>query len=114
MQKSKKDKTSNKKREDFRKAMLASVPDDIKIIYGRFVLFSIIYLVFFFIVYPFYLMYRINKVCSILIFIILIIFYVYMIVDVWKKRKTYMADGYVFFIPLVFVGISFSIIKFLF
>lgn len=108
-------KNKNKKSfKEFKKEMIASVPDEIKVIYGKFIVFSIIYLIFFFIIYPLLLVDMISKLSSIIIFVVLITFYVYMIIDVWKKKKTYISDGYVIIIPLVFVAISFSLVKFLF
>lgn len=103
-----------KKNKEFKKEMIASIPDDIKIIYGKFTIFSIIYLIFFFIIYPFLLVDRISKIGSIMILVLMSLFYVYMIIDVWKKKKTYIADGYVLMIPLVIAAISYSVIKFLF
>lgn len=107
-------KHKKKELEEFKKEMKASIPDEIKVIYGRFFVFSIIYLIFFFIVYPMFLVNKLSKLSSVILFIGLIIFYVYMIIDVWKKKKSYISQGCVILIPIVFIAISFSIVKFLF
>lgn len=89
-----------------------TVPDKIKILYGKFFLFSIIYLIFFAGLYPFFLVSRLSKIGSMLIFILLLGFYVYMIVDVIKHRENYNSSIFVLLIILVLIAISFSIVKF--
>lgn len=89
-----------------------TVPDKIKILYGKFFLFSIVYLVFFAGLYPFLLISKLSSIGSILIFILLLGFYVYMVVDVVKHRENYNSSIFVLLIILVLVAISFSVVKF--
>lgn len=110
----KKEKDKVKKHKEYVSMVKKSIPDGIKIMYGKFIAFSIIYLLFFSIIYPFFLINKISKIGSAIIFITLILFYGYMIIDVWKKKKTYISEGFILIIPMVFLAISFSLIKFIF
>lgn len=89
-----------------------TVPDEIKILYGKFFLFSIVYLLYFAILYPFFLVSKLSTIGSILIFILLFGFYVYMIIDVIKHRENYNSSIFVLLIILVLIAISFSVVKF--
>lgn len=90
-----------------------TIPDKIKVLYGKFFLFSMLYLLFFAILYPFFLVSRMSKIGSILIFVLLVGFYIYIIIDVLKHRENYNASIFVLLILLVMIAISFSIVKFL-
>ena len=94
--------------------MKQSIPDDIKILFGKFYVYSLVYIVFFGILYPFILMYYLNKIFTIIMFIVLIFLYIYMIIDIKKKTGKYISTMYFFLILLVILSISLSIIKLVF
>lgn len=96
---------------NLKKEINKSIPDEIKVLFGKFYLFSFCYLIFFFILYPFWLINKVSTLFSIILIIILILFYLYMIVDVCKKRGNFLSTLFVLLIMFVFMGISFSIIK---
>ena len=89
------------------------VPGEIRALFGKFYLFSFIYIIFFGIIYPFFLLKRVSIVSSILIFILLIIVYIYMIDDVRTKKKTFFSNMYFYLIIIVFFVISFSLVRFI-
>lgn len=89
-----------------------TIPDKIKILYGKFFLFSIIYLIFFAGLYPFFLVSRLSKIGSILILILLLGLYIGMVLDVMKHRENYNSSIFVLLILLVLIAISFSVVKF--
>ncbi len=94
-----------------RKEMYEEVPNDIKVIYGKFYFYSLIYLIFFLVLFPFVLASRISMFSSGLIVGMLGVFFIYMIVDVIKKSKTYRSIYFYVLILLVVLSISFSIVK---
>ena len=87
------------------------IPDEVKVALGKFYIFSLIYIIFFGVIFPFYLIYNVSLVSQILVIILLMIFYVYMLVDVFKKKQKFTSTLFVFLIILVFFLISFSIVK---
>ncbi len=105
-------KKQNKKKEIVKEeTMQSQIPDEVKIALGKFYIFSIVYILYFGVIFPFYLIYNVSLVSQILVTIILIGFYIYMLVDVFKKKKKFTSTLFVFLIILVFIVISFSIIK---
>ena len=94
-----------------RKKINSEIPDNVMNVLGKFYLFSLAYLVFFYGVFPFYLIDLINIYNSIAIIIFLTVFYIYMVFDVRRKREHFVSMLYFFLIFLVFISISFSIIK---
>lgn len=91
--------------------MQKQIPDDVKVALGKFYIFSMVYIIFFGIVFPFVLIYNVSLVSQILSIIILTGFYIYILIDVKKKKKKFTSTLFVFLIVLVFILISFSIIK---
>ena len=87
------------------------IPDDVKIALGKFYIFSMLYLIFFGVIFPFVLIDNISLVSQILSIILLAGFYIYMLIDVKKKKKKFTSSLFVILIVLVFVLMSFSIIK---
>ena len=91
--------------------MYQSIPEDVKISFGKFYAYSLIYILFFGILYPWFLMYYLNTVFTIIVFIVLIILYGLMIYDIKKKTGKFISTMFFILIVLVLVSISFSIIK---
>lgn len=108
-----KQKASNKKmsKKEIMMQIKKSIPDDIKILFGKFYVFSFFYIIFFFGLYPFWIVNKVSWGFSIVLFIILILFYGYMIRDVLKKKGNFLSTLFVVLILLVVMGISFSVIK---
>lgn len=103
-----------KRKIDVNNVVRKEIPNEIKILFGKFYLFSFIYILFFSIIYPLFLINILTELSSVIIFIFLIIFYIYIILDVKKKKNNYNSSMYVILILLVLTSISFSIIKFFF
>ena len=100
-----------KENKNIQEAIKEQIPEEVKVIFGKFYIFSLIYIIFFAGLFPFYFIYYISLVSQILCVVLLSAFYIYIILDVHKKRKTFMSTIYVILIALVFVAISFSIVK---
>ena len=87
------------------------IPDEVKIALGKFYIFSIVYIIFFGGVFPFYLMYNVSIISQILVIILLLGFYIYILFDAFKKKQKYTSTLFVFLIIIVLIVISFSIVK---
>lgn len=90
------------------------IPEEIKVLFGKFYVFSFIYILFFLLLLPLVLAKHLNKVFLVLLFFWLIAFYVYMVIDVNKKRKNFTSSIFVFLIFLVVSSVLFSIVKIFF
>ena len=90
----------------------AEIPENIRILFGKFYFFSLIYLIFFLIIYPFILMKTINIVNLAIILVVLSICYLLIIIDVMRKKKNFNSNLFVILIIFVILAISFSIVKF--
>lgn len=94
--------------------MYQSVPEDIKMLFGKFYVYSLLYIVFFGILYPVFLMYYLNNIFSILLIIVLVLLYGYIVYDIKKKTGKYISNIFFFLVALVVLTISLSIIKLMF
>ena len=101
-----------KEKRNIGKEMYKAVPDDIKVVFGKFYTYSYIYLIFFSFIYPFILLGRINDFIAGLVVGFLFVFYIYMIIDAKKKIKTFSSWMFSILIILVFLSMIFSVIKF--
>lgn len=101
-------KKTNKSKK-IRKEMKENIPIEIRKLFGKFYLFSLIYIIY----YVSYLFFynKLNKYFMIASNILLLLFYLYMIRDVIKNKKNYNSIAFVFFIGLVISLIVFSMIK---
>jgi len=88
------------------------IPDNIKVLYGKFYVFSFIYIFFFSILYPLWLVKVLNKLSSLILFIFLGSFYIYMIIDVRKNKGRFNSTVFMLLILFVVMAYSFSIVKF--
>ena len=100
--------------ENPKKQLKKEIPDEIKVLFGKFYVFSFIYILFFLVLLPYLLAKFFHKVSIALLIFWLVVFYVYMVIDVNKKRKTFTSTIFVFLIFLVGMAVSFSIIKIFF
>lgn len=91
---------------------LKGIPKDIKVLYGKFYLFTGIIFIFL-LLYPFLIMERINIITNIGILLLMPIFYIIMIVEVIKKRSTYRSYLFVLWIVLFFITYVISLVKFI-
>lgn len=89
-----------------------NIPDEIKILYGRFTIYSLLMTLFFGFLFPFLLLGRISKVSSLLLFLILVLFYLFILIDVVRKRKTYHSSIFYILILLFFSTVFYSALKF--
>lgn len=104
-------KEEKKKNRDKKNAIKKSIPDNIKILFGKFYFYSLVYVLFFFVIYPVLLINKLSMVFSIILIMFLILFFFYMVYDVYKKKDKYMSITFVMLILIVLLGISFSVIK---
>ncbi len=100
-----------KESKKIRKIYKTQIPDNVKILFGKFYVFSFLYLIFFFFIYPLVLINKISLFNLIAILVFLSLFYLAIIIDAFKKKKGYSSN--LFFILMILVGlaISFSVVK---
>jgi hypothetical protein len=89
----------------------ASLPDEIKVLFGKFYIFSFILIIFLGILFPFIIMERISSISRVMILVVLFLFYVYVVYDVTKKKKSFNSTIYILLITLVIASFVTSIIK---
>lgn len=99
----------NKKK--YKEELRVSIPDEVKVIFGKFYVFSFIMIVFFSIIFPLFLVNRFHKLNLILILIVLSLFYLYIVIDVIKHKKNFNSEIFIILIILVLISLSFSIVK---
>ena len=90
------------------------VPEDIKMVFGKFCAYSFLYVGFFGVIYPFFLMYYLDKFFSIGLIVGLIVFYGFIIFDTLKKAGKYKSNSFFFMVMFVVLVISLSIIRLIF
>lgn len=95
-------------------SMYDSIPDDIKISFGKFYVYSMLYVLFFGLLYPYVIMFYLNKIFTVILFILLILLYGYIVYDTKKKTGKFISTMFFFLIMLVVLSISLSIIKLVF
>lgn len=91
-----------------------TVPEEIKVLFGKFYVYSLLYIIFFGILFPWILMYYLNNIFSIIMIFVLIILYVFIVYDIKKKTGKYISNLFFFLIALVVLTVSLSVIKLLF
>ncbi len=91
-----------------------TVPEDIKIVFGKFCAYSFLYVGFFGVIYPFFLMYYLDKLFSVGLIVGLIVFYGFIIFDTLKKAGKYKSNSFFFMVMFVVLVISLSIIRLIF
>ena len=94
------------------KKKLIEIPDDIKVLYGKFYIFTGVMFIFL-LLYPFLIMPDINMITNIGILLMMPIFYIIMVVEVLKKRMTYRSLLFVLWVVLFFVTYVVSLVKFI-
>ena len=102
----------SKKKSSISKEMYKAVPDEVKVAFGKFYVFSLVYIVFFLGIYPFLLINFMSDFSLGLIVGLLTVFYVYIITDTKRKVKTFVSTYYYLLIFIVFLAISFSVVKY--
>lgn len=99
------------RKKELKKLYKNEIPDNIKVIFGKFYFFSLLYLIFFLIIYPFVLIERFSLLNLLILLIFLSLFYIWIIIDVVKKKKGYNSNLFVLLIGLVILAISLSVVK---
>lgn len=105
-------KSKKRSKKNISKEMYNAVPDEIKVAFGKFYLFSLVYIGFFLIIYPFLLIKWMSDFTCGLVLGFLTIFYIYIIRDTKRKVKTFSSTFYYLLILGVFLSISFSLVKY--
>ena len=88
-----------------------SLPNEIRVLFGKFYVFSFILIVFLGIIFPFIVMDRISFISRILVLVVLFIFYTYVVIDVIRKKKSFTSTIFILLITLVLASFVTSIIK---
>ena len=91
-----------------------SIPEDIKMLFGKFYAYSLLYILFFAVLYPWFLMYYLNNIFSVVLIIGLCVLYLYIVYDIKKKTNKYISNVFFILILLVFISFSVSIVKLVF
>lgn len=104
-------KKKKKKIETPKVSLYDSIPDDVKMSFGKFYAYSLLYIIFFGILYPWILMYYLNKIFTIILFVVLVALYVYIIYDIKKRTDKYTSNLFYLLIVLVFISVSISIVR---
>ena len=99
-----------KQKNKINKKYLESIPREIRVIFGKFYVYSFVLFVFL-IVYSFIMKY-ISNISNVALLIILPILYVYMIIDVCKKSKQFRSAIFYIFIFLNIISYICGLIKF--
>lgn len=99
------------RKKELKKLYKNEIPDNIKVIFGKFYFFSLLYLIFFLIIYPFVLIERFSLLNLLILLIFLSLFYIWIIIDVIKKKKGYNSNLFFLLIGLVILAISLSVVK---
>ena len=107
----KKNKKKKKVAEIPRVNMYETVPAEVKVYFGKFYVYSLIYILFFGVLYPWILMYYLNKIFTIFLFIGLVLLYGYIIYDIKKKTGKYISNWFFFLIILVIIAVSISVVR---
>ena len=100
------------KNKQISKEMYKGVPDDVKIAFGKFYLFSCLYILFFVVIYPFLLMNHLSDFSNGLVIGFFSIFYLYILRDTKNRIKSFVSNFYYILMFFVIVSISFSIVKY--
>lgn len=87
------------------------VPDNIRILFGRFTFYSIMIIFFLSIIYSLILVKYLSLFTAIGILVILFLFYLYMIYDVIKHKDTYSSVLFVILIIATVLSFGISILK---
>lgn len=96
-----------KKNKEYKDAL----PNEIRVLFGKFYVFSFILILFLGIIFPFLLVDNISLFSEIGILVFLFAFYVYVVIDVIKKKKSFTSTIFVLLIVLVLMCFIACIIK---
>ena len=92
-------------------SLYESIPDEIKMLFGKFYTYSLLYIIFFGILFPWILMYYLNIIFSMVMIVLLVVLYIYMIWDIRKKTNKFTSNLFFLCIVLVCICISISIVR---
>ncbi len=96
-----------KQKREYRK----NIPDEIKILYGKFIIYSFLMTLFFGFLFPFLLLDKISKISSFFLFLVLVLFYIFILIDVFRRRKTYHSTLFYILVFLFFSAVFYSVFK---
>lgn len=88
------------------------IPIEIRILFGKFYVFSILLSIFLGVGYQFILD-KISFISSLLLLIVVLVFYIYMFIDLIKHKKNFMSSVVVFCLLFFFSSLGFAIYKFI-
>ena len=88
-----------------------SIPVEIRSLFGKFYIFSILIIIFFFGLYPFVIINYVSMFTKIALLIVIFVLFILMIIDVFKKKKTFSSSLFIFLIIISIMSMIFSLIK---
>lgn len=101
------EKVKNNNRKEYKKM----IPEEIKVLFGKFYVYSFIISLFFFTIYPFWLVKCLSKESLVGILVVAFLFYLYVLCDVKKKKKQFSSSIFMVLIFIVFSSFLFSLAK---
>lgn len=90
----------------------SEIPKEIKIVFGKFYIFSI-FIFILLLMYPFFIMKYISIYSNVAIVIVLPVLYLLMIIDIVRKREVYRSSLFPLFIIFFLLTYVFTIVKFI-
>ena len=93
--------------------VVEEIPNDKKLLFGKFYFYSAFVLLFI-ILYPFCIMEYLSFVGNIITLIVIPVLYVFMVIDVLRKRETYKSTIFLVCVVLILSTYLFSLIKYIF
>ena len=101
----------NKKEKKIKKEYKSSIPVEIRVLFGKFYIFSILLSLFLGVGFQF-MVERISFISSLLLLIFCLLFYIYIFIDFLNRKKNFMSTMIVFCIIIYICCLGFAIYKF--
>ena len=89
-----------------------NIPKEVKVLFGKFYLFSIIVFLFLFVFYPLFIINNVSIVSNIFILILFPLFFLYMVIEVLKNKGKYGSGLFWLFVVIFIVTYVLMVIKF--
>ncbi|MBQ8659377.1 MAG: hypothetical protein IJ475_00870 [Bacilli bacterium] len=89
----------------------SKIPDDVRVLFGKFTVFSTILIVFLSLIYSLVLVKNLTKFTSIGILVVLFLFYLYMVFDVIRHKGKYSSVLFVVLIISTMLSFGIAILK---
>lgn len=88
-----------------------NIPKEVKVLFGKFYLFSILVYLFLFVLYPLFIVNNVSVVSNIFILILFPLFYLYMIIEVLRNKGKYGSSLFWLFVIIFVVTYVLMVVK---